>query len=52
MLLSPSGGTPDVTSLGRWANEIAPAVREASENAHSRGSTGSDSSASTPNTSS
>jgi alkanesulfonate monooxygenase SsuD/methylene tetrahydromethanopterin reductase-like flavin-dependent oxidoreductase (luciferase family) len=54
MLFSPSGGTPDVTSLGRWANEIAPAVREASEkeHAHSRGSTGSDSSASTPNTSS
>lgn len=28
-LFSPSGGTPDSLSLGRWANEIAPAVREA-----------------------
>ncbi|MEV1173743.1 LLM class flavin-dependent oxidoreductase [Nonomuraea sp. NPDC049784] len=29
ILFSPSGGTPDVVSLGRWANEIVPAVREA-----------------------
>lgn len=29
MLFSPPGGTPDVVSVGRWANEIAPAVREA-----------------------
>ncbi|MEV6929538.1 LLM class flavin-dependent oxidoreductase [Dactylosporangium sp. NPDC051485] len=29
MLFSPSGGTPDTVSLGRWANEIVPAVREA-----------------------
>jgi alkanesulfonate monooxygenase SsuD/methylene tetrahydromethanopterin reductase-like flavin-dependent oxidoreductase (luciferase family) len=29
MLFSPNGGTQDVVSLGRWANEIAPAVREA-----------------------
>ncbi len=28
-LFSPSGGTPDAVSLGRWAQEIAPAVREA-----------------------
>jgi len=29
MLFSPAGGTPDVVSLGRWANDIVPAVREA-----------------------
>jgi alkanesulfonate monooxygenase SsuD/methylene tetrahydromethanopterin reductase-like flavin-dependent oxidoreductase (luciferase family) len=29
MLFSPQGGTPDTTSLGRWAREIVPAVREA-----------------------
>jgi alkanesulfonate monooxygenase SsuD/methylene tetrahydromethanopterin reductase-like flavin-dependent oxidoreductase (luciferase family) len=29
MLFSPSGGTPDATSLARWAAEIVPAVREA-----------------------
>ncbi|GAA2129795.1 LLM class flavin-dependent oxidoreductase [Actinomadura napierensis] len=29
MLFSPEGGTPDETSLGRWAREIVPAVREA-----------------------
>ncbi|MBX7550210.1 LLM class flavin-dependent oxidoreductase [Streptomyces sp. tea 10] len=29
MLFSPRGGTPDLTSLGHWAGEIAPAVREA-----------------------
>lgn len=29
MLFSSSGGTPEVVSLGRWANEIVPAVREA-----------------------
>jgi alkanesulfonate monooxygenase SsuD/methylene tetrahydromethanopterin reductase-like flavin-dependent oxidoreductase (luciferase family) len=29
MLFSPDGGTPDAVSLGRWANEIVPAVREA-----------------------
>ena len=29
MLFSPEGGTPDLVSLGRWANEIVPAVREA-----------------------
>jgi len=28
-LFSPSGGTTDVVSLGRWANEIVPGVREA-----------------------
>ena len=28
-LFSPQGGTPDVTSLSRWAREIVPAVREA-----------------------
>jgi alkanesulfonate monooxygenase SsuD/methylene tetrahydromethanopterin reductase-like flavin-dependent oxidoreductase (luciferase family) len=27
-LFSPDGGTPDAISLGRWAAEIAPAVRE------------------------
>jgi alkanesulfonate monooxygenase SsuD/methylene tetrahydromethanopterin reductase-like flavin-dependent oxidoreductase (luciferase family) len=27
-LFSPSGETPDSVTLGRWANEIAPAVRE------------------------
>ncbi|GAA3431358.1 LLM class flavin-dependent oxidoreductase [Kutzneria kofuensis] len=31
MLFSPEGGTPDALSLGRWANEIVPAVREASK---------------------
>ncbi len=29
MLFAPTGGTPDTTHLERWANEIAPAVREA-----------------------
>jgi alkanesulfonate monooxygenase SsuD/methylene tetrahydromethanopterin reductase-like flavin-dependent oxidoreductase (luciferase family) len=29
MLFSPSGGTTDAVSLGRWASEIVPAVREA-----------------------
>jgi hypothetical protein len=29
MLFSPEGGTPDIVSLGRWAKEIVPAVREA-----------------------
>jgi alkanesulfonate monooxygenase SsuD/methylene tetrahydromethanopterin reductase-like flavin-dependent oxidoreductase (luciferase family) len=29
MLFSPSGGTPDATSLARWGQEIVPAVREA-----------------------
>ncbi|MDG4765859.1 LLM class flavin-dependent oxidoreductase [Solwaraspora sp. WMMD406] len=29
MLFSPAGGTTDLVSLGRWANEIVPAVREA-----------------------
>jgi alkanesulfonate monooxygenase SsuD/methylene tetrahydromethanopterin reductase-like flavin-dependent oxidoreductase (luciferase family) len=29
MLFSASGGTQDVVSLGRWAREIVPAVREA-----------------------
>lgn len=29
MLFSPRGGTPDLASVGRWAGEIAPAVREA-----------------------
>jgi alkanesulfonate monooxygenase SsuD/methylene tetrahydromethanopterin reductase-like flavin-dependent oxidoreductase (luciferase family) len=29
MLFSPSGGTPDAASVGRWAGEIVPAVREA-----------------------
>ncbi|MEJ3749971.1 LLM class flavin-dependent oxidoreductase [Actinomycetes bacterium KLBMP 9797] len=29
MLFSPSGGTPDAGSLGRWAGEVVPAVREA-----------------------
>lgn len=29
VLFSPSGGTPDPTSLARWGQEIAPAVREA-----------------------
>lgn len=28
-LFAPNGGTPDIVSLGRWASEIAPAVREA-----------------------
>jgi alkanesulfonate monooxygenase SsuD/methylene tetrahydromethanopterin reductase-like flavin-dependent oxidoreductase (luciferase family) len=28
-LFSAAGGTPDAASLGRWAKEIAPAVREA-----------------------
>jgi alkanesulfonate monooxygenase SsuD/methylene tetrahydromethanopterin reductase-like flavin-dependent oxidoreductase (luciferase family) len=28
-LFSTDGGTPDAITLGRWANEIAPAVREA-----------------------
>jgi alkanesulfonate monooxygenase SsuD/methylene tetrahydromethanopterin reductase-like flavin-dependent oxidoreductase (luciferase family) len=36
ILFSPSGGTTDAVSLGRWASEIVPAVREAitKENAH------------------
>jgi hypothetical protein len=29
MLFSPEGGTPDAVAIGRWANEIVPAVREA-----------------------
>ncbi|SHM27856.1 LLM class flavin-dependent oxidoreductase [Cryptosporangium aurantiacum] len=29
LLFSPRGGTPDHASLGRWASEIVPAVREA-----------------------
>lgn len=29
MLFSPIGGTPDIVSLGHWAAEIVPAVREA-----------------------
>ena len=29
MLFSPSGGTPDITSLAHWSREIAPSVREA-----------------------
>jgi alkanesulfonate monooxygenase SsuD/methylene tetrahydromethanopterin reductase-like flavin-dependent oxidoreductase (luciferase family) len=29
ILFSPTGGTPDLDSLRRWANEIVPAVREA-----------------------
>jgi hypothetical protein len=29
MLFSPRGGTPDIDSLARWAQEIVPAVREA-----------------------
>jgi alkanesulfonate monooxygenase SsuD/methylene tetrahydromethanopterin reductase-like flavin-dependent oxidoreductase (luciferase family) len=29
MLFSPSGGTPDATSLARWGGEIVPAIREA-----------------------
>ncbi|MEU6879500.1 LLM class flavin-dependent oxidoreductase [Streptomyces sp. NPDC046712] len=29
VLFSPRGGTPDIASLGRWAGEIVPAVREA-----------------------
>jgi alkanesulfonate monooxygenase SsuD/methylene tetrahydromethanopterin reductase-like flavin-dependent oxidoreductase (luciferase family) len=29
MLFSPRGGTPDMASLGRWAGQIVPAVREA-----------------------
>jgi hypothetical protein len=29
MLFSPSGGEPDAVSLGRWATEIVPAIREA-----------------------
>ncbi|MEU4447036.1 LLM class flavin-dependent oxidoreductase [Actinosynnema sp. NPDC050801] len=32
-LFSPEGGTPDATSLGRWAGEVVPAVREAVSNA-------------------
>ncbi|WP_052408123.1 LLM class flavin-dependent oxidoreductase [Allokutzneria albata] len=28
-LFSPKGGTPDAMSLGRWAGEIVPAIREA-----------------------
>jgi alkanesulfonate monooxygenase SsuD/methylene tetrahydromethanopterin reductase-like flavin-dependent oxidoreductase (luciferase family) len=29
MLFSPSGGTQDIDSLGRWGKEIVPAIREA-----------------------
>ncbi|WP_020141387.1 LLM class flavin-dependent oxidoreductase [Streptomyces sp. 351MFTsu5.1] len=29
MLFSPRGGTPDMASLGHWAGEIVPAIREA-----------------------
>jgi alkanesulfonate monooxygenase SsuD/methylene tetrahydromethanopterin reductase-like flavin-dependent oxidoreductase (luciferase family) len=29
MLFSPTGGTPDATSLARWGGEIVPAVRDA-----------------------
>ncbi|MFC5826500.1 LLM class flavin-dependent oxidoreductase [Nonomuraea insulae] len=29
MLFSPSGGTPDMVSLGHWTAEIVPAIREA-----------------------
>jgi alkanesulfonate monooxygenase SsuD/methylene tetrahydromethanopterin reductase-like flavin-dependent oxidoreductase (luciferase family) len=29
ILFAPNGGTPDVIALGRWANEIVPAIREA-----------------------
>jgi len=29
VLFSPQGGTPDAVSLGRWAQEVVPAVREA-----------------------
>lgn len=29
MLFSPDGGTPDATSVRRWAQDIAPAIREA-----------------------
>lgn len=29
ILFSPSGGTTDIVSLGHWANEIVPAIREA-----------------------
>ena len=29
MLFSPEGGAPDTLTLGRWAGEIVPAVREA-----------------------
>jgi hypothetical protein len=29
ILFSPSGGTTDIVSLGRWATEIVPAIREA-----------------------
>jgi alkanesulfonate monooxygenase SsuD/methylene tetrahydromethanopterin reductase-like flavin-dependent oxidoreductase (luciferase family) len=29
MLFSPQGGTPDITSLSRWARDIVPAVRAA-----------------------
>jgi alkanesulfonate monooxygenase SsuD/methylene tetrahydromethanopterin reductase-like flavin-dependent oxidoreductase (luciferase family) len=29
LLFSPDGGTPDAASLGRWAREIVPGVREA-----------------------
>lgn len=29
MLFGPSGGTPDAVTVGRWAAEVAPAVREA-----------------------
>jgi hypothetical protein len=34
VLFSPRGGTPDIVSLGRWANEIVPAIREATEKAN------------------
>ena len=28
MLFSPTGGTPDATTLSRWSNDVVPAVRE------------------------
>jgi alkanesulfonate monooxygenase SsuD/methylene tetrahydromethanopterin reductase-like flavin-dependent oxidoreductase (luciferase family) len=31
VLFSPNGGSTDIVSLGRWAGEVAPAVREAIE---------------------
>jgi hypothetical protein len=44
MLFSPPGGTPDIESLTRWAQEIVPAVRDplgASQPARSPPMTGS-----------
>jgi hypothetical protein len=41
ILFSPTGAATDAGSLGRWANEIAPAVREAiGQDTPSRGTTG------------